>query len=352
MRTRHSVGGVRKQRGRYIGLWYEQGVKKSRVLGFVKEMTKGDAREAVAKIVAEVRQDNPQSFGGFVANVYFPFYFRKWKHSTKDNNVNRVNTHLVAAFGQRDIASFRRDELQDFLDSKAEGSFSLVNHLRFDLRQIFGMAVAEGIIRLNPALLLFTPREAKRPTRRRMTLQEVALALQALSFRERVIAKLAVIAGMRPGEIFGARWRDVGETFVEVRERVYRGVLDSPKSARGYRQVALPEGLRVDLIAWRGIVANTNGDAFVFPSERGTPLGKNNVWNRYMLPKLEKIGLQWANFQCYRRTFLTLVKANGGDAKVAADQCGHDIGVSLREYVQAPLESKLALVNSLEKLIK
>jgi hypothetical protein len=53
MRTRHSTGGVRKQRGRWIGLWYENGRKKSRVLGFIKDMTKGEAREAVAQIVMQ-----------------------------------------------------------------------------------------------------------------------------------------------------------------------------------------------------------------------------------------------------------------------------------------------------------
>ena len=42
MRTRHSTGGVRKQRGRWIGMWYEGGVKKSKVVGFIKDMTKGE----------------------------------------------------------------------------------------------------------------------------------------------------------------------------------------------------------------------------------------------------------------------------------------------------------------------
>lgn len=55
MRQRHSTGGVRKQRGRWIGLWYENGVKKSRVIGHIKDMTKGEAREAVSKIISEER---------------------------------------------------------------------------------------------------------------------------------------------------------------------------------------------------------------------------------------------------------------------------------------------------------
>ena len=41
MRKRHSTGGIRKQRGRWIGMWWVDGsVKKSRVLGFVKDMSK------------------------------------------------------------------------------------------------------------------------------------------------------------------------------------------------------------------------------------------------------------------------------------------------------------------------
>src|SRR5690348_6225337 len=121
MRQRHSLGGVRKQRGRWIGLWYEDGRKKSRVIGLIKEMTKGEAREAVSRIIAEERATHEPNkvpkFGEFVENVYFPYYTRKWKDSTRENNVNRVSVHLVAAFSDREVPSFRRDELQDLLDA-------------------------------------------------------------------------------------------------------------------------------------------------------------------------------------------------------------------------------------------
>ena len=53
MRQRHQAGGLRKQRGRWLGTWWEGGKRKSRVLGLVKDMTKSKAREEVAKIVAE-----------------------------------------------------------------------------------------------------------------------------------------------------------------------------------------------------------------------------------------------------------------------------------------------------------
>lgn len=100
------------------------------------------------------------------------------------------------------------------------------------------MASAEGILKLNPALLLFWPKEAKRPNRRVLTLEQIGALLQALDFRERLVAKLCVLAGMRPGEVFALRWGSIGPTFLELRERVYEGVLDSPKSERQASWVA------------------------------------------------------------------------------------------------------------------
>jgi site-specific recombinase XerD len=144
---------------------------------------------------AERSADRIWRFGEFVNEVYFPFYARKWKRSTCDNNVNRVLVHLVSVFRNRNVASLRREELQDLLDEKAKSlSFSVVDHLRWDLKQVFDMAIAEGIVERNPALLLFTPKEAKKPVRRAMTLEEVRCYFAVLNLRERLIVKLAILA--------------------------------------------------------------------------------------------------------------------------------------------------------------
>jgi site-specific recombinase XerD len=79
--------------------------------------------------------------------------------------------YLILEFEARTFGSFRRDELQDFLDRReADGlSYSTVAHLRWDMRQIFKLAVAEGFIQRNPAELLFVPRGCPRPNTRNMT---------------------------------------------------------------------------------------------------------------------------------------------------------------------------------------
>ena len=48
--------------------------------------------------------------------------------------------------------------------------FRRLHHLRWDLKQIFDMAVAEDLIRKNPAELMFTPAEAKRGPQLVMTI--------------------------------------------------------------------------------------------------------------------------------------------------------------------------------------
>jgi hypothetical protein len=52
---------------------------------------------------------------------------------------------------------------------------------------------------------------------------------------------------------------------------------------------------------------------------------RDNVWYRHMLPKLTKVGLEWANFQVMRRTHANLGHDAGIDPKVAADQREHGI---------------------------
>jgi hypothetical protein len=59
----------------------------------------------------------------------------------------------------------------------------------------------------------------------------------------------------------------------DIRQRVYRGDVDSPKSAKSVRRAALSDGLPVSIDEWRALSIDTGADAWVFPSERlTTPL--------------------------------------------------------------------------------
>jgi len=171
----------------------------------------------------------------------------------------------------------------------------------------------------------------------------------ALERRERLIARLAVIAGMRPGEIFALTWGRLGATYADIRQRVYRGLVDTPKTNQSVRKAALSHGLLHEIEAWKAEAAEIRDDAWVFPSENMTPLSKDNCWRRRMWPRLKAVGLGWANFLVMRRTHASSMKALGVDAKLVADQPGHGLDVSQNIFTQSALESRLEAVNMLEK---
>src|SRR5262245_50862680 len=182
-----------------------------------------------------------------------------------------------------------------------------------------------------------------------MTLEEVTKACGISSLRERLIIKLAVLAGMRPGEIFGLHRGHLEETYLNVRQRVYRGDIDTPKTKKSTREVGLSDGLREDMAAWLANSPNTGPDGWLFPSETSkTPLAKDNVWRRHIGPKLKAIGLGWVNFQVLRRSHSSLMRARNVDPKVVADQQGHTLDVNMNVYTQTTLEPRIEAVQQLE----
>jgi integrase len=161
-----------------------------------------------------------------------------------------------------------------------------------------------------------------------------------------------MLAGIRPGEIFGLKWARLEADYADIRQRVYRGDIDSPKSVRSVRHAALSDGLLISIDDWRAVSLDTSGDAWVFPSEKLTTLlAKDNCWRRGFLPKLKPVGLAWANFQVMRRTHSSLLKELDVDPHVRAEQMGHTIDVNENVYTITSLNRRKEAVNALEKAI-
>jgi integrase len=243
--------------------------------------------------------------------------------------------------------------MQRYLDTAAEKlSSSVVGHLRWHLNAIFRMAKSDGAVDFNPAEALYCPAGKPSGGKKVMTRSEVRQALEKLDLRHRLIFRMAVFDGMRPGEIFAIRLGKIGTNYVRVDQRVYGGRLDTPKGRKGKntaRVVALSPGTMTDIQEWTSLLLNRGEDSFLFPSENGrTPLRPNNCWKRWIRPQLETIGLEWVNFQVLRRTNASLARRARIDDKVAADQRGHGLGVSLEVYAVSDLEQKVDAVTRLE----
>src|SRR5687768_16761110 len=123
---------------------------------------------------------------------------------------------------------------------------------------------------------------------------------------------------MRPGEILALQRRYVSPdcTEVEIDQRLYRGLIDTPKTESSSRTVAIPPKTAALLGAWMEGVGPA-AEAWLFPSENlDTPMWRDDILYRRMKPRLRKVGLAWANFQVMRRTHASLGHEAGIDLKL------------------------------------
>lgn len=340
-------------------LYREGGIRKYHTLGLFSKLTKSEAQDEQASFMAEINAkqaailDPHITFGGFLDGVALPFLRKKWKRSTAGTTEGRINYHL-AEFRETRLQAITLKSLQAFLGRKAAVlSRSMVAHLRWDLRSVFKLALAEGCIQRDPTASLYTPRAVETEPGRAMTRKEVERYIAALDQRERVIAHLAIFAGIRPGEILGLQRQHVSGDckIITIGQRVYRGDIDTPKTRHSRRTVAVPTRTATVLREWMEFV-DGGKEAWVFASENPEkPLWRDNVWRRSMEPKLKLIGLGWANFQVLRRTHASLGHEAGIDPKVAADQRGHGIGVALDVYTKAALAKRAEAAERLENSV-
>jgi integrase len=343
----------------WVACYWQDGSRRSKVLGRCSQIGKGEAAAALSAILQPINSGFSQgprplyTLGQFIDMVYLPFCCRSWKKSTADTSEQIVKTHLIPEFGTDLLAAIRREKLQDLLDRKAlELSESPVKHLRWFLNAIFKLALSDGLVLSNPAAELRIPRKCQ-PGRsvRPLTEEEVNEYLEGFDLREKVISRLAIFEGMRPGEILALRWRVVRKYALTVEQRIYKRVFDTPKNGKT-REVAISDRTSELLKEWRDFAKDPSQEGFVFPSEAlTTPLSADNLWRRTMQPKLKKSGLAWATFQVLRKTNASLSKKYGVDPKVASDQRGHGIGVSMEVYISSDLEQKRAAVNKLEAAV-
>jgi integrase len=348
-------GGVRV----FVAQWSENGVRRSKVLGKCSQISRSQAEIMLAAILRPINEGTApvarpvMTFGDFVERVYFHHCRRTWKPSTEMTTEPIINNHLVKAFGDRLLGTITRSEMQDLLELKAEAlSRSMVAHLRWNLNGIFKLAMSDGLIDHNPAQELRIPKNCKAGRDARpMNEQEVNQFLGVLDVRERLMARLAIYEGLRPGEILALTWGAFYSDAVAIRQRIYQGRLDTPKSGKP-REAALSDGTRADIRTWRKMAVSTAADAYVFPSENpASPLDMANVWKRSFEPRLQNLGLEWATFQVLRKTNASLSHKAGVDPKVSADQRGHGLGVSMEVYTISDREKKREEVKKLESWV-
>jgi integrase len=149
---------------------------------------------------------------------------------------------------------------------------------------------------------------------------------------------LALLSGLRRGELFALRWHDIDEQTgrLTVREAIYDGTFSTPKTEAGRRQIPLSALALRFLAEWKlRRFPSHDPAALVFATRTGQPLSPNNVLRREVFPACEAIGLPRATGLTFRRTYSSWSHDKGVPGKVIAQLMGHaHVDTTLNVYTQ------------------
>jgi integrase len=162
------------------------------------------------------------------------------------------------------------------------------------------------------------------------------------SIRERASISLAYGNGLRVSEEFALKWSDINFSngTAMVTKGIVKGHLGGVKTEVSKKLVPLHAYQLEDLAAWRAVSSYNSDDDWVFASHRSgglMPYWPQTILQRHIQPTARKMGIQKrVGWHTFRRTFASLLQANGEDVKVVQELCRHaNPNTTLALYAQA-----------------
>jgi len=148
---------------------------------------------------------------------------------------------------------------------------------------------------------------------------QVRALLQVLSEPCASVVSVAVLTGMRIGEILALRWNrvDLLGAALEVAENYYKGRFGPPKTKSSRRFIPISSALRRVLDAQYTHTTPEAPNDLVFRTVKGTPLNDKNLYNRELAPACDRIKHPRISWRSFRHTHATLLHANGETLKTA-----------------------------------
>jgi integrase len=348
-RTRYQLGEIVTNRGKtqdsFMGRWWESvrlpdgsivRKKRAQVLGIVGQITEKQARRQLETILSRVNDPGyqPECSGTFqaLAQEWSEQAFPEMKPSTVLNMSGHLRNHLLPFFGLQQVREITTRDIDRFF-FKLSVSKKTKKNIFSTLKLILKQGRAWGNVREN--VWESAKKIGKSKTEvRAYTDAEVESILSRSTGANRLFYWLAVETGMRAGELCGLRICDVDpfKKLVHVRQAVWRGKVQTPKTENAIRNIPIPVEI-VDAIRAH-IAGRTSG--FVFTTKNGTPWNADLVLKRHLRKKL---GVVDGHLHMFRHTFATRQLHAGVSVSVVSKLLGHgSISTTLNIYAHVLAE--------------
>jgi integrase len=353
----------------WVARWWEdvigtegklERVRRSEVLGPVADIpTRRQAEQILSDRLRGINSGDyrPQSsctLSDFVHRTWFPEVLPTLKYPSKKHYEYIVNVHMIPAFGDMQLRLISREAVQSFLNGKLRSglSWKTVKHIRTTFGTVLGAAGMLGLIQSNPARKTKLPRRGPVAEKTPIAPEKIRQLLEALPEPSRSLAWLLVLTGLRVGELLALRWRDIDLAlgWLRVRQTVYEGRFDDPKTKRSKRTVPLgAKGIEI-LSAFKP--QRIDSEALVFATRRGTPFSRRNLLNRQLAPTCERLGIEGVTWHWLRHANATLLDAVGTPLGTVQALLGHSSAEVTREiYLHSVPADARSAVEKVEALL-
>lgn len=322
--------------------------------------TKREAQAECARLITALKsgdyvEPSKQTLGEFL-DEWLAFIKPTVAPKTHERYAEICQKSIAPLIGEVALSKLKTDRIDSafskaLTEGRRDGQGGLaprtVHHMRRVLIKALGQAVTWERLSRNPATAT-TPPKVERQKMLAYNAAQMATLLEAFRpTRMFVPVLLAVMCGLRRGEIIALRWKNVelGDnrrqlSVVESAEQTKDGIrYKEPKSGRA-RTVALSSTVVAELKAHRARQAEEqlrlglrpDGESFVVAQIDGSPLQPRSLTHEWVR-LIEKTELPRIRFHDLRHTHASQMLAAGVHPKVASERLGHSsIGITLDLY--------------------
>jgi integrase len=274
-----------------------------------------------------------------LANEWQATVLPMYKHSTQKHRRFMLKKHLLPRFGDTELSEITRQEVQMYVAHLMREGYApkSIDHIHDVLSAVLRTAVKWGHLQDNPARGVDLPKLKTVRPKWALTPQQASALLDALPPLARTMVGLAILSGLRRGELFALRWRDIDEhaRVLTVREAVYDGTFATPKTEAGLRQIPLSDPALQYTNEWKQRAGATEPDKLVFSTRTGKAISPNNVLRRAIFPTCDALKLPRATWLTFRRSYSSWSHDKGVPGKVVAQLMGHaNVDTTLNVYTQ------------------
>lgn len=353
---------VAKRRGRYILDFYDHQGKRRRVT-----LPSGTSKKAADEALRDI-QDR-LSTGTYMPEAKVPKFEQvadDWL-AYKKPNIRQSTWSMydrIIKLHLQDLMDLKINQItiatvEKWITGKQEQNANLASLRKWivTFNQIMAYAVRHRYIAFNPVRDAERPKDqgqAEAKIIRILKPHEIRAFLENVTGRKyQVFFKLAIMSGVRQGELIGLKWTDIDwiNSQVHIQRTFNCGRWYRPKSKASNRRIDIGPDMLSDLRVWHKECPESELN-LVFPNLRGNPIDATSMLRLDFHPAMKKAKIGRVRFHDLRHTYASLLIDQGENVKYIQRQLGHtNPTVTLNVYAHLIRDQNQEAVRRLENTV-